>query len=104
EIHNAQHDLVTLAPPAASIEPGTTVLAQATSEIGSYSYFSFLGLKSTNNFQLHVTSTNYDEPTLLDMQKYAKYSVAYHGASGEEPMVLIGGADFVLRKAVAEEL
>src|SRR5699024_1461126 len=96
-------DIVIFAPHGGSIEPGTTELAQATSEIGSYSYFSFLGLKSTNNFQLHVTSTNYDEPTLLDMQKYAKYSVAYHGASGEEPLVLIGGADFDLRKAVAEE-
>ena len=96
-------DIVIFAPHGGSIEPGTTELAQATSEIGSYSYFSFLGLKSSNNFQLHITSTNYDEPTLLDMQKYAKYSVAYHGASGEEPMVLIGGADFDLRKAVAEE-
>lgn len=74
------------------IEAGTTELAKLTSEISKQNYYSFMGIRSTNNSELHVTSTRYDEPTLLRMLN-VPYTVSIHGASGTDKIIYLGGAD-----------
>lgn len=74
------------------IEAGTTELAKLTSELSKQNYYSFMGLLPSNNRELHVTSTRYDEPTLLSMLN-VPYTVSIHGASGSDKIIYLGGAD-----------
>ena len=47
------------------IEPGTTELARRVANIGEYDFYTFEGLMPKHNERLHITSTVFDEPTLL---------------------------------------
>lgn len=86
------------------IEIGTTELNYAVRELGGYDSFIFEALRTSNNSDLHVTSTNYDEPTMVGMVINKKQHVALHGASGDTPIVYVGGLDFSLRNTVTDEL
>lgn len=85
------------------IEPGTTELAKLTSEISKQNYYSFNGIRSTNNTDLHVTSTRYDEPTLLGMLNIP-YTVSIHGASGKHKIIYLGGKDTDNMKIMSDKL
>lgn len=74
------------------IEPGSSELAKLTSEISGQNYYSFMGIRSSGNSDLHVTSTRFDEPKLLSMLN-VPYTVAIHGASGSSKIIYLGGAD-----------
>ena len=60
-------------------------------------------MRPTNNGELHVTSTNYDEP-IQHMQSTANRSVTIHGALGTEPVTYIGGKDQSLITRIEDEL
>jgi phage replication-related protein YjqB (UPF0714/DUF867 family) len=50
-----------IAPHGGGIEPGTSELATAIAG-DDFSLYLFEGLKSAGNGELHITSTNFDEP------------------------------------------
>ncbi|PTI79526.1 hypothetical protein BU064_05055 [Staphylococcus succinus] len=87
-----------------NIEAGTTELSKIIAEDGNYNYYSFEGIRSVNNSELHVTSTHYDEPIIENMQAQMSNSVMIHGAGGNEPAVYLGGSDDALRAAIKEQL
>ncbi|MCG7337979.1 poly-gamma-glutamate hydrolase family protein [Staphylococcus sp. ACRSN] len=87
-----------------NIEPGTTEVSKLIANRGLYNFYSFEGIRITNNNELHVTSTNYDEPTILDMQQHMNQSVMIHGASGDIPAVYIGGKDEALKSSIKKQL
>lgn len=86
------------------IEIGCSELVDLASDTAKKDTFSFYGNLSSGNSRLHVTSTNYDEPTLIRMVRRADYVVAIHGAAGSEVKTLIGGLDLVNREIMKEEL
>lgn len=88
-------------PHGGGIEPGTTELVK---EIAStdMSYYSFTAKRKTNNKWLHITSTNFDEPTCLAMQSTATTSVAIHGSNEPELAIYIGGQDVQMIKHIME--
>ena len=70
----------------------------------------FEALRPNNNSELHVTSTHYDDPTLLSMiyntssssssiqqQTSDKWCVSNHGFKWNKPEVCVGGASELLR-------
>lgn len=65
--HRKDNNILLTAIHGGGIEPGTTELARRVSNVGKYNFYSFEGLRKHNNDQLHVTSTNYDEPKLINM-------------------------------------
>jgi phage replication-related protein YjqB (UPF0714/DUF867 family) len=87
-----------------NIERGTSELADLIREYGNYNYFSFDVLRATNASELHVTSTNYDEPTVLNMMTSCEKVVGCHGKSGTDLTVYVGGLDSPLRNAVWSKL
>ncbi|WP_251943525.1 poly-gamma-glutamate hydrolase family protein [Staphylococcus sp. Marseille-Q5304] len=87
-----------------NIEAGTTELAKLTANLGTYNYYTFKGIRRTNNDELHVISTNYNEPTLEEMQEKVSNSVMIHGAHGNEPVVYLGGKDSDLREEIGDNL
>ncbi|WP_270912317.1 poly-gamma-glutamate hydrolase family protein [Staphylococcus saprophyticus] len=86
------------------IEAGTTELALLTSELSNSNYFSFKGLKAYGNTELHVTSTNYDNPLLLTLNQNADKTIAIHGYSGTEKNTFIGGNDKQLVTLITQYL
>ncbi|HBO2457107.1 TPA: poly-gamma-glutamate hydrolase family protein, partial [Pseudomonas aeruginosa] len=60
------------------IEPATTELAQVIADKGNYNYFSFKGLRSKGNNELHVTSTNYDDPQAIKIVEKSERAIALH--------------------------
>lgn len=87
-----------------NIERGTSELADLIREMGNYNYFSFDVLRSTNASDLHVTSTNYDEPTVLNMMARCDKVIGCHGKSGTDLTVYVGGLDAPLRNAIWTKL
>lgn len=86
------------------IEIGTSELNILTRELGGYDSFIFEALRTLNNSELHVTSVNYDEPTMVSMVTDAKQHVALHGASGDTAVINVGGLDLALRNTIWSEL
>jgi phage replication-related protein YjqB (UPF0714/DUF867 family) len=87
-----------------NIERGTSELADLIREYGNYNYFSFDVLKATNASDLHVTSTNYDEPRVLNLMARCNQVVGCHGKSGTDLTVYVGGLDSPLRNAIWTKL
>ncbi|MFK7678717.1 poly-gamma-glutamate hydrolase family protein [Bacillus sp. Wb] len=86
------------------IETGTSEL---TRDIAGtlHSYYLFEGLKSSGNGDLHITSTNFDEPNALRMVAEASYCLTLHGyAHSIKKHTLIGGADHNVKLQVYNKL
>jgi phage replication-related protein YjqB (UPF0714/DUF867 family) len=87
-----------------NIERGTSELADLIRELGNYNYYSFDVLRTTNASDLHVTSTHYDEPLVLNMMAACEKVIGCHGKSGTDETVYVGGLDKALRNAVWTKL
>lgn len=102
--HNNQSNTLIAAIHGGNIEAGTTELSSLTAALGNYNYYTFQGIRTLNNAELHVTSTNFDEPIVEDMQQAVSNSVMIHGASGSEAAVYIGGKDERLKASIENAL
>ncbi|MEZ5890018.1 MAG: poly-gamma-glutamate hydrolase family protein [Xanthobacteraceae bacterium] len=92
-----------IAPHGGGIEPGTSDIAAAIAG-DCYSLYCFEGLKRSGNRDLHIMSTNFDEPTCLDLLSRCDVVVAVHGLRGENRFVDVGGSDFELRNTIRGRL
>src|SRR5699024_12047415 len=54
--------------------------------------------------RLHVTSDNFDEPIIEEMQQQGYNSVMIHGAAGDQPIVYICGKDDHLKASIEKQL
>jgi phage replication-related protein YjqB (UPF0714/DUF867 family) len=63
----------------------------------------FEGRKPTGNWDLHITSTRFDEPRCLALISGCDRVVAVHGWQGEDESVYIGGLD-PLRDSIQSHL
>lgn len=104
ETQDRLSDVLVTAIHGGGIEPGTSELAQCIAEQSNANYFSFKGLKPKNNFDLHVTSTNYDNPDLLKWSQNMDTVVAIHGYSDKTAKTLIGGIDKQLTSLITQHL
>lgn len=96
-------DAAVIAPHGGGIEGGTSELAHAVAGEAHHAY-SFVGLKSSGNATLHITSHRFDEPRCLALLQGAKRVVALHGVGAGEPAVLVGGLDEALGARIAAAL
>jgi phage replication-related protein YjqB (UPF0714/DUF867 family) len=92
-----------IAPHGGKIEPNTSGIAEAIAGDGHSSYF-FEGLKPDNNQDLHITSTNFDEPLCLELVASSDIVVAVHGLAGPESRIDVGGRDQKRRDAICKNL
>ncbi|MCC9021742.1 poly-gamma-glutamate hydrolase family protein [Bacillus nakamurai] len=86
-------DVIILAPHGGGIEGGTSEIARELSD--SYSTYLFEALKTPGSFDLHLTSTNFDEPQALEMLKKHEFTLSLHGYASNDEHVLVGGTDRV---------
>ncbi|MCY7959564.1 poly-gamma-glutamate hydrolase family protein [Bacillus spizizenii] len=85
--------VVILAPHGGGIEGGTSELARELSK--SYSTYLFEGLRIPGASELHITSTNFDEPRALDLLNKHDLTISIHGYASSEKHTLVGGTDRV---------
>ncbi|MBS3751919.1 MAG: poly-gamma-glutamate hydrolase family protein [Anaerolineales bacterium] len=91
-------DIALLAPHAGGIEPGTGKLAKSISG-NDLSYYIFEGIQYTNNCELHLPSTQFNDPLCLNLLQTTKVAVSIHGCSFPEEAVFVGGLNtpFIIR-------
>lgn len=103
-VRNAGSPVVVAAPHGGSIEPGTSEIALAIAG-SDLSYYLFEGMKDRANNELHITSSNFDEPQCLALLKAVPIVLTVHGEESEAEVVYLGGrhtAAMVSIRAVLE--
>jgi phage replication-related protein YjqB (UPF0714/DUF867 family) len=89
-----------IAPHGGWIEPETSLIAEAIAG-DDHSLYCFEGLRDRPHGDLHVTSTNFDEPHCVALIGACDQVIAIHGKAGKDKQyVEVGGLDVVLRDAV----
>ncbi len=104
DTRNVGKSVLIVAPHGGNIEQGTSELTKLVANNGDFDYFSFEAIRPSNNTQLHVTSTNYDDATLHEMIQDRTATISIHGAQGEEQLVCLGGYQSPLRDAIQSQL
>lgn len=95
--------LIHIAIHGGGIEPPTTQLAQYCAGAGG-AFYTFSGVRTANNPELHVTATNFDSPQALALVAASSYTVSWHGTSGAAPVTYVGGIDTYTGALVRQEL
>lgn len=75
------------------IEAGTAEAADTIAAANGQDYYAFIGLRTSGNNALHVTSVRFDEPTCVELQRVSRRTVSYHGCTGAAPVIHLGGGD-----------
>ncbi|MFN7883292.1 MAG: poly-gamma-glutamate hydrolase family protein [bacterium] len=86
-------NLVVVAPHGGAIEPGTSEIALAVAS-DRYSCCLFEGVKTSNNGELHITSTSFDEPRCLKLIATSMTALTLHGEGSMREVVFVGGRDY----------
>lgn len=92
-----------VAPHAGMIEPGTREIAE-TAAANSHSLYIFDGNAATSDLafaELHLTSTQFDEPRCLALVSKSAKTITIHGCADKEAVVYIGGLDVTLAKKLS---
>ena len=87
------HPAIIVAPHGGNIEPYTSQIAKwiAGEDIA---WYSFEGIKEVDIRRLHITSHNFDEPSLLKGLQQARTVLTIHGLKNSiEEFLMIGGLD-----------
>ena len=95
-----------IAPHGGGIEPGTSEIMRGVARRGDWAWYEFAGfLRQGNKEALHVTSTDFNEPTLTGLLPRAAFILAFHGASGvDKPVVYVGGRWERGRQTITESI
>jgi len=91
-VRNTGTAVAIAAPHGGEIERGTSEIARAVAA-DDLSYYVFEGTKTQDNGDLHITSSNFDEPRCLGLLRAAYTVVTVHGENSEHEVVYLGGRD-----------
>ncbi|MFI7014157.1 poly-gamma-glutamate hydrolase family protein [Streptomyces sp. NPDC050164] len=87
------------------IEAGSGEMAR---EVGTnlMDHYEFAGIKPSGNWDLHITSTNFDEPNCVALVGGSRRTLSFHGYTGTTGVAetAIGGLDTEMVAAVTERL
>ena len=96
-------EVAILAPHGGKIEFLTSDLARSIAG-PDHNCYAFEGIKRNSNGDLHVTSSNFDEPTALELVAGCGVVVTVHGLDGDATEVQVGGRDAILGKRIDRNL
>lgn len=92
EIRQTGSSVALIAPHAGKIEPGTSEICRHVAG-SDLTYYLFEGCKPSSNRDLHITSARFDEPQGLNVAQSAQVVVTFHGQSGSDHFVNVGGRE-----------
>jgi phage replication-related protein YjqB (UPF0714/DUF867 family) len=99
DVQPRAHSISILAIHGGAIEPGTSGLARAIAG-DDYNLYLFEGLKSQRNWDLHLTSTAFDEPAALALVDASQLCVTVHAFIGDQNNICLGGLNSRLQQAI----
>jgi phage replication-related protein YjqB (UPF0714/DUF867 family) len=102
-IRETNSPIAVIAPHGGGIEPGTTEIADAIAG-DDFSFYCFESLKPLDSHELHITSTNFDEPKCVELIGNAEVIIAIHGCKGAGKVVHVGGRDESLKREIIRKL
>lgn len=94
---------IIIAPHGGGIEPATSEIALAIAN-NDLSSALFEGTKTKGNRILHIASTNFDYPKILNLVRKMPNVIAIHGEKSNNKIVYLGGADIRLGKFIRSSL
>jgi len=96
--HNDRHSFATIVSPHGGfIEEGTSQIARAVAG-PDFNLFDFQGLVTVEPQKLHVTSTRFREPILMQMLSRSDVAVSIHGMGEEDDMTIwLGGLNLEMK-------
>ncbi|MDT2046248.1 replication protein [Priestia aryabhattai] len=97
-------DIVVLAIHGGTMEEGTLEIARELAQEVKGTFYAFKCLKEEDPFELHVTSTHYDEELARSLVNQSDITISFHGARGTKREIYIGGRDESLASRVEEFL
>lgn len=103
EAKKRNSNIIMMTPHGGGIEVGTSELVSFAAK-GIFSEYVFEGLRTSNNRELHITSTNFDEPICLNIVRSSEHVVAFHGYADTVKHTLIGGRDTNAKQYVHKAL
>jgi len=87
------------------IAGGTSQLATALADRGGFNLYLFEGIKSVDNLNLHLTSTEFDEATAINMVSNSTTSVSFIGTREETSLsTYVGGQNKLLGRLITLHL
>ena len=84
-----------IAPHGGKIEPRTSYITRNIAR-HMFNCYCFEGVKEKNNWHLHITSHNFDEPKALRLLARSQTVVAVHACTDRDSRVYLGGLDNAL--------
>ena len=103
EIDDRGSNYVVIAIHGGNIEFVTTKIAKAISA-ESHSFYSLVGLKKEQNRDLHITSTNFDEPKCINLINKCQTVISVHGKAGADKHLMVGGLNQDLIRMISSSL
>ncbi|KUF18470.1 poly-gamma-glutamate hydrolase family protein [Streptomyces silvensis] len=87
------------------IEAGSGEMARYVGA-GLMDHYEFAGIKASGNTDLHITSTNFDEPNCVALVAASVRTLSFHGYQGTDGVAAtaLGGLDTVRRDRVSDAL
>ena len=104
ELRRVDSGVAHIAVHGGGIEVGTAEVADAVAAANGQDYYAFVGLRSSGNNELHVTSVCFDEPMCVELQRVSRRTVSYHGCRGLAPVIHLGGGDQGLKRRAGRAL
>lgn len=104
EVEDRKSDVTVIAIHGGKMERGSDLLAKRIAELGGYNYYAFKGNKTSNNMNLHITSTNFDEPSCVELVERSNTVISIHGYADTIDNTYIGGLDTDLISTATAEL
>lgn len=96
-------EVAVLAPHGGKIEFLTSELARSIAG-PDHNCYAFEGIKRNKNGDLHVTSSNFEEPTALALLASCATVVTVHGLDGDAMTAQVGGRDAALSASIVRHL
>lgn len=103
ELEDRGSDIAIIVPHGGGIEQGTSEIAKAVAG-ERLSYYCFNGIKRSGNRDLHIASTQFDEPNGFALVRQSRVVLAIHGLQGEGDVTRVGGLDEELKGRLVEAL
>ncbi|MCS1350215.1 poly-gamma-glutamate hydrolase family protein [Mechercharimyces sp. CAU 1602] len=94
-----ERDVAVLAIHGGGIKPGTSEVAEGIAG-ENYSLYKFEGIRSSNNSELQIDTTHFNDPDALRLVSSAQKVISVLGSNGDEKIAYIGGRDTNLRDLI----
>lgn len=102
--HDGPSSAIVIAIHGGSIEIGTSQLAREVARRTDSDWYTFEGIKKSNNHILHITSSRFDEPIGKSLVAKSRKTLSIHGCTGSSKITYVGGRDKQLAAKVRSKL